>query len=42
VIRKPSEHGLGHLLNPIDPDADNRDLAEEVWKQILDDALHGP
>jgi hypothetical protein len=39
LIRKPSEHGLGHLLNPIDPDADNRDLAREVWQQIVEDAL---
>jgi hypothetical protein len=39
VIRKPSEHGLGHLLNPIDPDADNRNLAKAVWQQIVEDAL---
>jgi hypothetical protein len=39
LLRKWSEHGLGHLLNPLDPDADNRDLAREVWQQILDDAL---
>jgi hypothetical protein len=38
-LRKASEHGLGHLLNPIDPDADNRDLAHEVWQEILANEL---
>ena len=39
VLRKWSEHGLGHLLNPLDPDADDRDLARHVWQEILDDVL---
>ena len=39
VMRKPSEHGLGHLMNPIDSDAKNRDLAWQVWQQIVEDAL---
>ena len=42
ILRKWSEHGLGHLRNPIDPDADDRDLARHVWQEILDDVLgHG-
>jgi hypothetical protein len=39
ILRKWSEHGLGHLLNPLDPDADDRDLARHIWQEILDDAL---
>jgi hypothetical protein len=41
LLRKPSEHGLGHLLNPLNPDVKNRDLARHVWQQILDDAHRG-
>jgi hypothetical protein len=40
ILRKWSEHGLGHLLNPIDRDADDRDFARQVWQEILDD-VHG-
>lgn len=39
VLRKPSEHGLGHLLNPIDPHAEDRNLAAQVWQAIVKDAL---
>jgi hypothetical protein len=39
VIRKASEHGLGHLLNPIDPDDPDRDWIEQVWTGILHDVL---
>jgi hypothetical protein len=35
ILRKWSEHGLGHLLNPIDPDADARDLVKELWDFIV-------
>jgi hypothetical protein len=41
ILRKWSEHGLGHLLNPIDPAADDRDHARHVWQQILDDTVDG-
>ena len=34
-IRKPSEHGLGHLLNPVDPDDTSRDWIEEVWSYLV-------
>jgi hypothetical protein len=32
---KKSEHGLGHLLNPIDPDSDDRDWIREAWTWLL-------
>lgn len=34
-----SEHGLGHLLNPTDPDADDRDWIAQVWLNIIRKAL---
>ena len=30
-----SEHGLGHLLNPTDPDADDREWVAQVWLNII-------
>jgi hypothetical protein len=30
-----SEHGLGHLLNPTDPDADDREWTAQVWLNII-------
>jgi hypothetical protein len=35
ALRKPSEHGLGQLLNPIDPDDESRDWIAESWQFIL-------
>ncbi|MGI8557667.1 MAG: hypothetical protein ACR2ND_05075 [Solirubrobacteraceae bacterium] len=35
ALRKPSQHGLGHLLNPIDPEDDSRDWIGDVWTQII-------
>jgi hypothetical protein len=35
AFAKPSQHGLGHLLNPIDPEREDRDWIEEVWKGIV-------
>jgi hypothetical protein len=36
VILKRSEHGLGHLLNPLHPDdIDDRDWIDELWTIIL-------
>lgn len=35
IIRKASQHGLGHLLNPIDPDSADRRWIEEVWRYII-------
>lgn len=32
---KPSQHGLGHLLNPTDPDNDNRDWITHAWEYLL-------
>jgi len=39
LLRKWSEHGLGHLLNPVDPDSDDRDWIRQVWEMIIRDAL---
>jgi hypothetical protein len=30
-----SEHGLGHLLNPSDPDSDDRDWIRQVWLSLV-------
>ena len=35
VIRKYSGHGLGHLLNPLDPDSRDERWIDEVWQYIL-------
>ena len=35
ALRKPSQHGLGHLLNPLDPEDDDRDWIGEIWQHIL-------
>lgn len=32
---KWSEHGLGHLLNPIDPKSEDRDWILKVWSNII-------
>jgi hypothetical protein len=37
ILRKPSEHGLGHLLNPTDPDSPDRDWIRQAWQRILDE-----
>ena len=34
-IRKPSEHGLGHLLNPDDPNEHEHNWIEHQWEQIV-------
>ncbi len=39
TIVKPSEHGLGHLLNPADPDDPSRDWITAVWAFIVKRAL---
>ncbi len=43
--RHPSNggnHGLGHLLNPIDPDSENTDWIGESWKYLIANALGIP
>ena len=43
VIRKASRHGLGHLLNPKDPDKRDDSWVDEVWTYIIrKDALGLP
>jgi hypothetical protein len=37
-IIEPSEHGLGHLLNPVTVDS-SRDWIDEFWHYIVKDAL---
>jgi len=39
---KWSEHGLGHLLNPTDPDSDDRDWIAQAWLNIVRRALELP
>jgi hypothetical protein len=39
VLRKWSEHGLGHLLNPIDPESNDRDWIRQFWEGIVTEAL---
>jgi hypothetical protein len=35
-----SEHGLGHLLNPTNPDSDDRDWTRQAWLYLIREA-HG-
>lgn len=35
LVRKCSEHGLGHLLNPTDPSDEDRDWIDHVWEGIV-------
>ena len=35
VIRKHSRHGLGHLLDPTNPDSGDDSWIEQVWQHIL-------
>ncbi len=37
-----SEHGLGHLLNPDDPDSDNREWIRTVWTGLIHEELGLP
>ena len=34
-IRKFTEHGLGHLMNPIDPTEESRDWIRQLWERIV-------
>jgi hypothetical protein len=37
-----SEHGLGHLLNPTDPESEDRQWTEQVWLNMIRRALDLP
>jgi hypothetical protein len=37
-----SEHGLGHLLNPTDPDSDDRQWIAQAWLQMIRKAMGLP
>lgn len=39
VLRKWSEHGLGHLLDPGDPEDERRDWIRTLWEGIINEAL---
>jgi hypothetical protein len=39
---KWSEHGLGHLLNPTDPESDDRKWIARVWENIISRCLGIP
>jgi len=39
---KPSQHGLGHLLNPTDPESPNRDWINDTWQWVISNALELP
>ncbi|MGI8559472.1 MAG: DNA polymerase, partial [Solirubrobacteraceae bacterium] len=34
-LRKHSEHGLGHLLNPTNPENESRDWIVQLWQHII-------
>jgi hypothetical protein len=38
-ICKYSEHGLGHLLNPTDPDGESREWIHDLWEGIISEEL---
>jgi hypothetical protein len=38
-IRRGLEHGLGHLMNPTDPDSESRDWVDALWAIIVGEAL---
>jgi hypothetical protein len=42
IIRKYSEHGLGHLLNPTNPDDESGDWIKQLWHFIVHRALGLP
>jgi hypothetical protein len=37
-----SEHGLGHLLNPTDPESEDRGWIAQVWLRMIRDAIGLP
>ncbi len=42
ILRDCKEHGLGHLLNPADPNNDSRDWIRTLWEGIVTEALGQP
>ncbi len=42
LLVKWSEHGLGHLLNPTDPEDDDRGWIRQVWEGLVREALGLP
>ncbi len=42
TLRKWSEHGLGHLLNPTDPESASRDWIKQIWELIIAESLGLP
>jgi hypothetical protein len=42
TVIKPLAHGLGHLLNPTDPDGDSRDWITALWVYLIRQSLGLP
>ena len=40
ILRKFSEHGLGHLLNPLNPSDESTDWIKAMW-EIIDNEAQG-
>lgn len=38
-VVKRMEHGLGHLLNPLDPNSESRDWITEIWRYLVEKEL---
>jgi hypothetical protein len=41
ILRKWLEHGLGHLLNPADPDNGDRNWIRQIWEGIVTEDVLG-
>lgn len=39
ILAKHSDHGLGHLLNPTDPESEDRDWVAQVWLNMIRSTL---
>lgn len=42
TIEEAKEHGLGHLLNPMNLEQENRDWIAEIWKYLIHEAVGRP
>lgn len=42
VLRKRTEHGLGHLMNPTDPNSEDSEWISSVWELLISQELGLP
>jgi predicted nucleic acid-binding Zn ribbon protein len=42
ISGKYSSHGLGHLLNPVDPNSDDKDWRKQWWGALISEAENRP